>query len=1003
MSDDIIEDLELQQLADQQRRARANRPGLPAIDYRIGTHASFLERMLERLHLQTVPADAGSADPAPRRPLEALHARDADDPAVALLDAWASVADVLTFYQERIANENYLRTAVERGSVVELARLIGYEPDPGVAASARLAFEVDDTPQGPTQAKVPRGTQVQSVPQKGELPQTFETGADLVARPQWNNIGARLDRPQYLALDGDGDLFMVDSDGTLQTSATTQEGGTSRPLGELYFVGPDLPLPPPDQRPDDLAGAHVRVAAVNIVHIDGVHHDLRRGDPIVLVGTRLGALGGDTSEGDASEMVRAKRIVQVTARPELGRTDVRVEKYGRAQNGQVPGMKTVQRAVFADMAARVRVRPDHRFAPARAQGADDIFVAQRPRTELQVKQALGPMALEEVAQVVDWQLAESIVPPAGSKRGVVAFARRVGFFGGNAPSYKAVASAYEDNPFKKNWDTHEYTIWQQYSAEGDPQDYPPKKSGQVYLERVVDDVELEDLVVVTDGNARHVYRVGDVSERSVTGFSLSARVTGLQLESTPGSGSDASDDFGVRSTTAFVGNRSLSLARVPLSDELGRLGDEQTVDGATSLTLDALYMGFVPGQEIIIGGQTLGSGGVVDHEVARLAKVVHLGAHTTVRFDAPLQHAYRRASVVVHANVAAATHGESIAEVLGSGDAAQANQSFVLSKPPLTYVPTRAGTGSASTLEIRVDGVLWPQVDSLDELGAADAGYVVHVDEAGKTRVTFGDGEHGARLASGRENVVATYRSGIGLVGEVGRGRLTLLKKRPAGIRSVTNPVAAGGAADPESREHTRQNAPRSTRLLGRVVSLRDYADFARNFPGVANARAQVISFGGRTSVYVTVGGSSARSDELTTQRLRDLARAIAEASSPRYGVEVRNLRPARFGVQARIGVDGRYVAQQVLAAARARLEERYGYGARGFSEPVSSADVIATIQAVEGVEAVYLDALYDVTGAKSLAVALVARPAHISPQAGRVLAAELLFIEPDAIELSEA
>ncbi len=36
----------------------------------------------------------------------------------------AALADVLTFYQERIANEGYLRTATERRSILELAREI---------------------------------------------------------------------------------------------------------------------------------------------------------------------------------------------------------------------------------------------------------------------------------------------------------------------------------------------------------------------------------------------------------------------------------------------------------------------------------------------------------------------------------------------------------------------------------------------------------------------------------------------------------------------------------------------------------------------------------------------------------------------------------------------------------------------------------------------------------------------------------------------------------------
>src|SRR5262245_3636467 len=88
-----------------------NRAGLGAIAYRAGTHAQFKASML---------ADLSSS----RHPqLGALETREDSDFSIALLDAWATVADVLTFYQERIANESYLRTATERFSLVEMAWL----------------------------------------------------------------------------------------------------------------------------------------------------------------------------------------------------------------------------------------------------------------------------------------------------------------------------------------------------------------------------------------------------------------------------------------------------------------------------------------------------------------------------------------------------------------------------------------------------------------------------------------------------------------------------------------------------------------------------------------------------------------------------------------------------------------------------------------------------------------------------------------------------------------
>ena len=100
-----------------------NRPALPAVAYRVGTHSQFKRSMLARL--------SDSARPA----LLNLRTRDDDDFTIALIDAWAVVGDVLTFDQERIANESYLRTATERVSVLELARLIDYQLRPGVAAS----------------------------------------------------------------------------------------------------------------------------------------------------------------------------------------------------------------------------------------------------------------------------------------------------------------------------------------------------------------------------------------------------------------------------------------------------------------------------------------------------------------------------------------------------------------------------------------------------------------------------------------------------------------------------------------------------------------------------------------------------------------------------------------------------------------------------------------------------------------------------------------------------
>ena len=79
-----------------------------------------------------------------------------------------------------------------------------------------------------------------------------------------------------------------------------------------------------------------------------------------------------------------------------------------------------------------------------------------------------------------------------------------------------------------------------------------------------------------------------------------------------------------------------------------------------------------------------------------LDTIQHSGGFTTLFFASPgLRFRYVRKTVTINANVAPATHGDTVTEVLGSGDAARPNQAFVLKKPPLTYTPSADPSGAA--------------------------------------------------------------------------------------------------------------------------------------------------------------------------------------------------------------------------------------------------------------------------------------------------------------------
>src|SRR3954470_23808682 len=57
-----------------------------------------------------------------------------------MLELFAQVGDVLLYYQDRIANEAFLSTAVERRSVIDLLGLIGYPLGTPAPASVELTL-----------------------------------------------------------------------------------------------------------------------------------------------------------------------------------------------------------------------------------------------------------------------------------------------------------------------------------------------------------------------------------------------------------------------------------------------------------------------------------------------------------------------------------------------------------------------------------------------------------------------------------------------------------------------------------------------------------------------------------------------------------------------------------------------------------------------------------------------------------------------------------------------
>jgi hypothetical protein len=139
----------------------SNPPGLPQITYRAGDFASFRRALLAPL------ADEQQL---------ANWSPSAGDLGLQALEWWAYLADILTFYNERIANGSYLGPAVAQPgpqNAAGLAMLLGYLTTPaitttGVVAAIRRAGAQD----GPL--VIPAGLQIASTPTADVPAQLFE-------------------------------------------------------------------------------------------------------------------------------------------------------------------------------------------------------------------------------------------------------------------------------------------------------------------------------------------------------------------------------------------------------------------------------------------------------------------------------------------------------------------------------------------------------------------------------------------------------------------------------------------------------------------------------------------------------------------------------------------------------------------------------------------------------------------------------------------------------------
>lgn len=162
----------------------------PRLSFGLGHYKQFFDELVAALPGTVVKRPDGRVFV----PLAQLTERELSDPTMALFDAWAAVADILSFYQDRILNEGYLPTAIEMRSMALLGRMLSFSPATFIAASTHLALLVE--PGAGKPVTIPAASAVQA-----GAGVVFETSDTVIAVPSLNCLTPLQTRSATLAED----------------------------------------------------------------------------------------------------------------------------------------------------------------------------------------------------------------------------------------------------------------------------------------------------------------------------------------------------------------------------------------------------------------------------------------------------------------------------------------------------------------------------------------------------------------------------------------------------------------------------------------------------------------------------------------------------------------------------------------------------------------------------------------------------------------------------------
>ena len=948
---------------------RWNRAGLDRVRYVDGNAAVFLERVRARLEADFPDwAPAAADDSEAGAAMEAVYARDPDDLLWQLTRSFSRATHVLAEALDATANEGWIGTATQWENLRRLTAMLDYAPHPPASAFTELAIDYEQGLAGELAA----GFQLKHTPE-GDKPVIFETLADLDGdsalnelRPlDWDRNPVKLSGAKFTlagAFDklksGEPLLIEDERDGHMQAhliigvdnadDTTTVHVSPPVSRGDGFVRGSShFHLLPKDK----LRALEPRTTGAEVdrsLRIAGSLEGLRAGD-LVAIGRQ-----------DGKPLYRRIKAVQgehVVFHESLGDVDLANATLMTPITVPIAHLGGNERDIAAP-----NTTPPHEGWHVRTLYVAGDWSWLSGRWLADIRHEGSPT--REYLPVYECINADYF-PPTGATQSVQPLA-----------GYTAITLTWSPD--------EDRTEDGQALGLANPQALlvAPRTPGawrpDTFLQKSSDGRLTEPLVVeqpkkLAPGDRAVVARGGALAWALLRHVSVDAENSVASLETLAGWDDRGGGPFYLESTRVF-GHFS----------ESTQLADARL--NTTPLRDTRIPLAVLPAP--LRAGRTMLADNGAEVVSTRVTEVAPSDEAPWLRLaDAPPAGS-TVGNLRLAGNVVLAGHGETKpTKVLGSGNAALNHQRFLLDVTDVSFVPDPAmPSGVRADLVVSVAGEIWAQTANLRDSIATDAHYQVRQSEDGTLWVEFGDGRNGRRLPTGGNNVVVSYRQGVGATGNLPVAVLIKPVHPDPLVATVRQPMAASGGGERESAEALRENAASALLALERAVSLSDYAALTRANAGVAQASAFRLATGRgqREKVEVVVvpaGGGSftpALQDSLEAFLLAHSMPGVLVSVSPFVSL------PLSLAVTVRVRLDA-FDAETVKAAVLAALAEAFSLDRRRLGQVLYRGEVFGVVDEVAGVE--NSDVEIAVSAATEAAARRVARDAN----------GVILSVHPDA------